>query len=48
MSELAYLPIRIVSPALTVSAWRFPSSESLPLPTEITSASSGFSFALSG
>src|SRR5262249_17877999 len=47
-SEPEYLPMRILSPALTSSARTEPSSRSLPFPTAITSASSGFSLAVSG
>ena len=44
----AYLPNRIVSPALTSRATTVPSSFFLPLPTATTFPCCGFSFAESG
>src|SRR5262249_27336036 len=48
ISEPEYLPIRMRSPALTSIGARLPSSLSLPGPTATTSASCGFSLAVSG
>src|SRR5262245_48750441 len=48
MSEPEYFPNRMRSPGLRSTATRWPDSSSLPLPTAITSACWGFSFAVSG
>src|SRR5579863_4865816 len=48
ISVAEYLPKRILSPAFTSRGNTLPSSLDLPLPTETTSPSWGFSFALSG
>src|SRR5688500_449192 len=43
-----YLPKRMVSPSLTSSGWRAPSSLNLPWPVAMTLPCCGFSLALSG